>query len=237
MSTALWRLRKCNAVAGSIHRLGRDRLVFAPTQRTWVDALAFQHIVNRAGRGGAQAGHLLIRAIAIYEGAAFSDLSDDWALTERARLENTYCDALAMLAQISFESGDFRAAESLATRLTKLEPFREDIREIQMKAAMMQGNVAQAERFYREFKAILMDDLMEPPRCNIEDLTKEVRASEYGATVFDRRSLEAGYSDDVARSIRRVRRSLKQFDRRLETLSNTIVGRPKCAGAPAKQGH
>lgn len=207
LSTALWRLRKCPVLATSIQQPDRSRICFAPARRVWIDTCAFQHQIARAKKQPAQARRLLAQALGLYRAAAFADVAEEWAIGGRIRLENLYCDALFLAADLALAEGHPREAEVFATQLIGYEPFREDVRQIQIKAALRSGNHAQAEHYYRSFAKMLADELDTLPGFTISDLQGRPCA------------VTKPVDSHIKQTIQTVQTSLRKLDQELSALS------------------
>lgn len=167
LSTAIWRLKHCRAVGACLTYPSRDTISLALPRSGWIDTMAFEHKVARAeklaGNDDNVALRLVAQAITLYNGSAYSDVSDEWAVIERTRLENRFCDALYLAARLNERRRRFGSAERAARRLITFEPFREDARRILVHALWRSGNRALAQRMYTEYTAFLRRELGAEP--------------------------------------------------------------------------
>lgn len=183
LSTALWRLRANDPVARHLCHPSRDTVCLQVPRQTWIDTIAFEHKLKQA-TGCAEttpdrALRLVTSAADIYANTAFSDISAEWALLERTRLENTFCDVLFLASQLNFDARNFRTSEQFATRLIGYEPFREDIRKIQIHAVCRSGNMVRAQQMYGEFTTFLADELGEHPSFQFKELGRPKKINHF----------------------------------------------------------
>lgn len=163
LNTALWRMRKTEAVANRLVSHSKDTVALMLGRRGWVDTVAFEARLTRLSKLRVQeqgrAYRRIGRCLASYGDDAFSDIADDWAIEERARLENLYCDALFLHAKLAYGQGDFARCATSCLRLVQFEPFREDVRELQITALTRAGNRAKAAQVFHEFAQFLEREL------------------------------------------------------------------------------
>lgn len=139
LTSALHRLRR---LLGSEHAvlLEQGRLSLNPRE-VWVDALAFEQLVDSVGVP--QAGVLTAssraaaeRAQALY-GGVFMHGSDDeaWQLVCRARLASKFRRMVVLLARAAQDQGDAATARALLQRGLEFDPRDEDLaRELSKRA-------------------------------------------------------------------------------------------------------
>lgn len=219
LSTALWRLRRSAPAARCLTAPSRDTVAFGMACRLWIDTIAFEHRVTRAtalvGPAPRRALHLATRAIALYDAAAFCDLPDDWALDERTRLENLYCDALDMAARLNLDHGRFRLAGQLATQLARIEPFREDVRRLQVTASLRAGNRAEARHLFETFATFLGNELNVAPEFTLDEIAQGPQ---------DPAPNRIATTPHLASSIPALRRALRQIDSHLAAAETQLDG-------------
>lgn len=220
LSTALWRLRSMDVVAGYLATPSRDTISFQVPRQTWIDTIAFEHKLKLATACAKldqqKSLHLALCALELYDSSAFADISDEWAIYERARLENAYCDALYLAGSLGFSLKEFRLAEQLAQRLVGFEPFREDVREIQIRAAYMSGNKRKAQQIYNEFSTFLQDEMGAQPESTFEEICRTNRPQPEGEGRFE--------PSPILSQIHDLRSALRSFDANLIDLENSQSG-------------
>jgi DNA-binding SARP family transcriptional activator len=87
--------------------------------------------------------------VAVYGGEFLPQVDDDWALLERQRLRTLYLDSLYQLTAAYAYLNDFARAMTYGRRLSAVEPLREDVHRILMRAYVAMGNRGKAIEQYR----------------------------------------------------------------------------------------
>ncbi|MBJ3763676.1 hypothetical protein ILP92_13040 [Maribius pontilimi] len=177
LSTALWRLTSVEALAPHILR-SRKSVRLGRGASVWSDLSAMtRHLARSLGcasRAPRQAAARLERAIALAEGGpAFAELPGDWAAEARFTLENAQCDALFLGARIASELGCGERLNRYAARLLRLEPYREDIRRLQIEHALADGHRLFARHLYEQYVAIMEREFGERPGFAFADLAPD----------------------------------------------------------------
>jgi DNA-binding SARP family transcriptional activator len=118
-STALSRLRR---IAGrDLVRLEGGKLSL-DTTRCWVDARAFETLLERATEPNA-----LRQAVELYQDKFLAeDAEAPWSMPMRERLQSRYAEALAQLAVAHQKAGDHEGAAALFKRGLAMDELRED---------------------------------------------------------------------------------------------------------------
>ncbi len=91
--------------------------------------------------------------------AEYSDTLETWVLWKRAQLERRYLTALHHLAESEIERGEFAMARRYARRQLAVDSLHEEAQRQLMRAYAFDGRRAAALRHYREFVALLRDEL------------------------------------------------------------------------------
>ncbi|HKW44410.1 MAG TPA: AAA family ATPase, partial [Candidatus Eremiobacteraceae bacterium] len=102
-------------------------------------------------------------AAALYTGDLLEDLYDDWVVTHRERLRDTYLGVLAALIARHREERDFRTAAEYANRLLVADPWREDVVRLLMACRYELGDGAGALAAFDSFARRLRSDLGAEP--------------------------------------------------------------------------
>jgi DNA-binding SARP family transcriptional activator len=102
-------------------------------------------------------------AIELYAGDLAEGLAHDCFAGERERLADRYEDALATVAAIRLDSGDYDGARQAAERLLLRDPLREEAHAILIAVFGRHGSRSQVVRQYRRLCAVLARELDELP--------------------------------------------------------------------------
>lgn len=145
-----------------------------------VDAVAFERLVNEAGRERAEGAWQLVAdrlraALALWRGPALAEFaSERFALTEIARLEELRLRALELRIDADLELG--RHAEIVAElrALVAEHPLREGLCCQLMLALYRSGLQAQASDLYHRTRARLADELGMEPGPLLERLFRDI---------------------------------------------------------------
>ena len=176
LNTAVWRLRRAVEPRGAprdsvLATSGNALAVACPA---WVDAAEFD----------ATCGHLedprvwtpqhaerVMRGIKLYQGGFLDGYTDEWALAERGRLADLHLTALVRLAQWHRLRGESERVIDLARRAVALEPLREDLHRLLMRAYVEAGLPELAVTQLGRCRTILADEL------GVEPLPETVAAA------------------------------------------------------------
>jgi len=118
----------------------------------------------------------LRQAVGLYEGAFAPSVDGEWARPLRGRLEETFLDLAARLADRYLEEGDYAAAAATSEDVLTSDPYNEVACERLMKAYAALGDIEGAIRSYRRFCETLEADLGEGPAPRLERLHDKIRA-------------------------------------------------------------
>lgn len=159
--------------------LGADAFrLIAPTPRTLrfdvsgmaIDVLDFDAALARGDRTGRE------EAIALYRGALLEGCHEDWLLTERARREAAYLQALETLAEEALARTDTAGAIRLLRRILVVEPGREAAFCTLMRALAASGDTGGMVEAYRDFRRYLHTELNMGPAPETTALYHRLRA-------------------------------------------------------------
>ena len=138
-----------------------------PTERAWVDALAFEQLANDGE---------LEAAVALYTGELLPDLDDDWILEARDQHAAALVDVLAELASQREADGDLAGAISLSRRMVAVDPLAElATRELMRRLAAV-GERGSAIEAYRRLARRLESQLRIAPSAATRALAEELRS-------------------------------------------------------------
>ena len=124
----------------------------------------------------------LRRAVEIYKGPFLDGFGireasfEDWLRGERTRLADHATKAISTLLGLCEADDDCETAVSLATRLLKIDPLREDIHRVLMRLHRRTGNWNEALRQYQACKSVLEAELGVAPRDETRALYDEIMA-------------------------------------------------------------
>lgn len=154
LSTALWRLKACDRrLEDAFVTQDADRIRFAGHVRLITDVMAFERMatgfLDAPSPRDARQWHRAYRAEALYAGDAFMALETDWADIERERLRNLYLDLLHEMAAEKLAANCPADAIRIGQKLAALDPYREEVHRLLMRAHMAGGNRAKAILQYR----------------------------------------------------------------------------------------
>src|SRR5205823_6501835 len=166
---------------GSVLRADRAFVHLNPAVCT-TDAAAFEAAAKAALRAddGAEDGSRggiapLVAAADLYGGELLPGYYEDWNLTERDRLRESYLEVLGRLIERLERGGDLSRALDYALKAVSADPQREPAHGdlIRLYAAM--GDTAAALRQYGALEAMLAEDFDARPSPSIRALIEEIR--------------------------------------------------------------
>jgi basic membrane lipoprotein Med (substrate-binding protein (PBP1-ABC) superfamily)/DNA-binding SARP family transcriptional activator len=164
-------------VGSVIEREGAGYRVHA--DRDSLDALDFEARVAE-GRAMADtdpvgAARVLDEALELWRGTPFDDLGTQPMLqAETARLEELHIVAIEALMQARLDAGRHADVVAELDRLTRLHPYREELRALHMVALYRSGRQADALRAYRATRDVLGEDLGLVPSPRLRRLEEQI---------------------------------------------------------------
>jgi DNA-binding SARP family transcriptional activator/TolB-like protein len=126
----------------------------------------------------------LDQAAALYRGPFLCDLAAegeelrDWALAERAQLDAAAGTILAKWASHADRAGDARKALQASSRLTALDPFREDWHRLSLRIAARHVGRDHALVQAKSLTALLRKELDVEPEAETADLIEQIKAGD-----------------------------------------------------------
>jgi DNA-binding SARP family transcriptional activator len=144
LNTAVWRLRRAleprSAPGATV--LATSGHALAVSCRAWVDAVEFEsacaHLSDPRDWTPGDADRVS-RGIDLYQGGFLDGFTSDWALAERGRLADLHLTALVRLAQWHRLRSENERAIDLARAAVAVEPLREDLHRLLMRAYVDAG--------------------------------------------------------------------------------------------------
>ncbi len=187
LRVALHRLRKLLGDEEAVH-LTDGRIALNPAW-CWVDAFAFEQVVD-AARGDSAAA---ARALELYRGHFLPDDGDrPWFLATRDRLRSKFLRAVETRGGALAEGGDPRVAIELYRKATEIDPLAEGLYRRLMECYAGQGRHAEALETYRRCRRMLSVVLGMKPGKETEALYARLVAGVDPVPSRDRNP--AGYS-------------------------------------------
>jgi predicted ATPase/DNA-binding SARP family transcriptional activator/Tfp pilus assembly protein PilF len=164
--------------ASKLLRLERDILILADVSHIWVDADAFEALLNKANatKDPAQVEQLLEEAWALYEGDyLLEELYSEWATTRRESLRRGWMGLLLRLAELRAERGALTSAIEPLDRLLTADPTHETAVRRLMVLLTQLDRRGEAIRAYQQLASILKRDYESEPLPETVELYNALR--------------------------------------------------------------
>ncbi len=120
----------------------------------------------------------LEQAIALYQGDVLPDLTDEWVLPERARLQQMYMQALERLVNLTEAQRDYRVALTHAQQMLRVDPLNEAAYVNLMRLYELQGDRAKALQVYHQCMTVLREELGVDPSVATRKLYEQILIEE-----------------------------------------------------------
>jgi DNA-binding SARP family transcriptional activator/tetratricopeptide (TPR) repeat protein len=117
---------------------------------------------------------LLRETLAGWQGSALTDVSGEWADTQRAVLDRLRVGALELLLEAQIELGEHQQAAAELTALVAQNPLDERLRELLMLALSRSGRQAAALAVFHETRTLLADELGVDPCPALRSLYERI---------------------------------------------------------------
>src|SRR5579871_3270434 len=142
------------------------------------DLLDFEQALATAGRAADMRARAeaLRRAIALYQGELLPGYYEEWVLSERRRLSDTYTEALGRLANTLADLGELEAAIGYGRRAVDEDPLREEAHCDLIRIYAAAGRPTDAMRQYGEMERLLQREVGLRPSSQAQALVAEIRA-------------------------------------------------------------
>jgi LuxR family maltose regulon positive regulatory protein len=114
------------------------------------------------------------KAVDLVQGPYLSDVDATWATYERERLKIAYASALENLAQLYLDTNQLPDCLNLCKLALGEDPYSEKVYQVEMRALAAQGDRTAVALRYKEYKAILANDLGLPPSAETELLFRQL---------------------------------------------------------------
>jgi DNA-binding SARP family transcriptional activator len=165
-------------------RLERDILILADSSHIWVDAEAFEALLNRSHttQDPAQVEQILENAAALYEGDyLLEELYSEWAAPRRESLRRGWMGLLLKLAELRAERGALASAIEPLDRLLTADPTHETaIRRLMVLLTQLDRR-GEAIRAYQRLAEILKRDYESEPLPETVELYRVLRQGQIQA--------------------------------------------------------
>lgn len=178
LAIALHRLRRLLGCDGAI-RL-RDRQVTLDPRYVWVDAWAFERLLDQAQRvrrEPARSRALLEKALAYYRAPFLSADAEPWVLPMRERLRGKLLRAIERLGQTLEQQSQWESAVRWYERGIEIDPLAESFYRRQMLCYDALRHPAEALAAYRRCEAALASMLDVLPAPETQELCRKIRAA------------------------------------------------------------
>lgn len=134
-----------------------------------------EQFLNKAAEGDAATTPTLRiaayeSAIEHYRGPYLPDVEGAWVWTEREYLRRVFTETILTLAQLQFDTGDYRAALQSCQRALADDPCLEEAHRLAMRIYAAMGNRAAVARQYALCQQALRDEIDVPPSPQTEEL-------------------------------------------------------------------
>jgi len=159
----LYRLRR--AVGRDCILYEDDRYTFNRQLNYWFDVEQFERLLDEAEKHGPgdEAMRCYQEAMSLYRGDYLEDVYSDWAVPHREALRERYIEAVARLAALHAERGEYRQAIELYHEVLRRDSFREDAHRRLMECYVLAGERARALQHYHHLIQLLAKELGASP--------------------------------------------------------------------------
>ncbi|HST53272.1 MAG TPA: BTAD domain-containing putative transcriptional regulator [Pyrinomonadaceae bacterium] len=113
-------------------------------------------------------------AAALYRGEFMQGSYDEWAVEQRSYYREQYLRLLEILAQSAQKSEEWARSLSIAQRILREDPFREDVHCMMMRAHAAQGNRVAVREQYETLRRLLRKELGVEPSSETQRACKEL---------------------------------------------------------------
>ncbi|HVG39139.1 MAG TPA: BTAD domain-containing putative transcriptional regulator, partial [Pyrinomonadaceae bacterium] len=128
---------------------------------------------RRAGQGE-RGAELYEAAGALYRGDFMQNCFDEWVEEQRAYYQEQYLRILEALTATAHKAAEWDRVTVLAQKILRVDPFREDIHGLQMRAAAATNNRAAVKEHYEALKRLLRKELGVEPAGETQRLYREL---------------------------------------------------------------
>lgn len=238
LSTTIWRLRRIEALAPHLRADRAEEIAIDERAPLLVDAEVLRRRyaefrVSDARNNREAALRRLKRAVDAVQGPALPTLDADWAIVKRQQYAELVHDALYSIAAAEFAAERWNECVRIAGRLSILEPLREDVHRLLMRAHLANGNRAKAIQQYRICQGELGSELGVEPMEETQALYRSLAAQPKAA---DAASAGLRLRTSLELTIDRVgtaRRHVSSAQSELDAVADLLKRAVKLAEPPA----
>jgi DNA-binding SARP family transcriptional activator len=168
LRSALWRLSK---VGVDLVRVDKHGLTLH--EAVLLDVHLVTDWAARLMAGTASAADLNAMPTAVDALELLPGWYDDWALMERERLRQRLLHALEAMSRRLAELGRFAEAVEAAMMAVSVDPLRESGQRTLIEAHLAEGNLAEAQRSFDGYAALLKRELGVSPSADVTALLRD----------------------------------------------------------------
>ena len=107
------------------------------------------------------------RAVLLLSQRLLPDGDDAWALLEQERVQQMYVHGLETLSRRLTAEGQYAYAMQAARAACRMEPMRESARRAVIEVHLAEGNRAEAQRVYQDFRRLLQEEMGIEPSAQL----------------------------------------------------------------------
>ncbi len=150
-----------------------------PELSYFVDAEEFDRLVADAEAAKREKNDDRLRASLeaahrLYRGEFVTGVYDDWAEERRNYYSEQFARVTSALAKLSLNERRLNDAQKYASQTLKIDPYREDMHRLVMKALGAQGKPAAVRKHFDAMRALLKDELGVEPSPQTQRLAAEL---------------------------------------------------------------
>ncbi len=157
----------------------REVLVLADHQHIWIDADAFENLVNRATEStdNGEKESLLREAAGLYAGPFLpEDAKNEWTRVRRETLQRSWIGLLLELADLQIARESFTGALDPLDRLLSIDPTNEAAVQRLMSLLAQLGRRGEALRAYKRLHTVLQQEYRIAPLPETRAIYDDLRA-------------------------------------------------------------
>jgi DNA-binding SARP family transcriptional activator len=121
----------------------------------------------------------LVEAVAVYHGPFFDGCSNNWAIVEREKFTSIYLRILSCLTRDCEMQHEYDQALDYARQILAIDPFREQVQCEVMWLCVLVGQRVRALAQYREYQALLADELAIQPMAETRALYELIQSDRF----------------------------------------------------------
>jgi LuxR family maltose regulon positive regulatory protein len=175
--TTLFRARQ--ALGENVIAFQDGVYILSPELEIWCDALELETLARQTrllSPRDARTEDLWRRAVLLHQGDFLPSLDADWALARRESLREDYLDAMVGVAECARARNDFKEALIRYKSALAADPYREDVHRAIITCYARLGEKSRGLAHFRQFKALLLQDLAVEPSEETMILAKKLLA-------------------------------------------------------------